>query len=87
MYLRLDVVAEVATSHDGTCPHDCLKELVVGTSSLVHADLFKNMHFKTTNYELKATTENENVFEQISFSCNIVKWFEFRFSTIHQGVN
>ena len=37
--MRLDFVAKMASSHNGTCPRDSLQGLVAGTSPLVCADL------------------------------------------------
>ena len=37
--LRLDFEAKMASSHDGTGPHDLLQGLVAGTSPFVHSDL------------------------------------------------
>ena len=50
--LRLDFVAKMASSRDGTSPCDSLQGLVAGTSPLVSADLavpevetiFDNLH-------------------------------------------
>ena len=41
-FLQVDFEAEMASSHDGTCPRDLLQGLVAGTNPLVRANLYSS---------------------------------------------